>query len=126
MTALSILTILATIDAPTINRDENGEADNLLFIIIYTGVTAASVIKGLVLKVDTPRDCVEPKQAERPCRMHRLLLHEAMTIARCKVTVANGSGSSILCNLKSRPAPIAPVQAAMGPQSNESSSTLVA
>ena len=64
MTALSILTILATIDAPAINRDENGEADNLLFIIICAVVTAGSVIKGLVLKVDAPRDGAEPKQAE--------------------------------------------------------------
>lgn len=64
MAVLSILTILATIDAPAINRDENGEADNLLFIIICAVVAAGSVIKGLVLKVDAPRDGAEPKQAE--------------------------------------------------------------
>ena len=58
---MSILTILATIDAPAINRDENGEADNLLFIIICAVVTAGSVIKGLVLKVDAPRDCAEER-----------------------------------------------------------------
>ena len=55
MTILSVLTILATVDAPAINRDENGEADNLVFIIICAVVCGGSVIKGIILKVDEPR-----------------------------------------------------------------------
>ena len=63
MSILAVLTILATVDAPALNRDADGEADNLLFIIINAVVGVGSVAKIMLIKVEAPRDGKEEEPA---------------------------------------------------------------
>jgi len=66
MTVLAVLTILAATDAPAINRDADGEADNVLFTIICAIVGVGTVAKGSLIKVEAPRDGKEETPAAAP------------------------------------------------------------